>query len=101
MTVKKEGLFQALGVAVYCLLIGLFMGNGNQIVGDLALPLGPVLVLLLFSTSALICGTIVFYYPYKLFVAKKTKEAMEVVISTAAFLFIFLLIFLGGVVIFR
>jgi hypothetical protein len=101
MTVKKEGFFQALGVAVYCLLIGLFMGNANQIIGNLSLPLGPVLVLLLFSTSALICGAIVFYYPYKLFVAKKTKEAMEVVISTAAWLFIFLIIFLAGVVIFR
>ncbi len=101
MKIRKEGFLQALGVSLYITFIGLIMGNGNALFGNINVPIGPILVLFLFSTSAMICGTIVFYHPYKLFVAGKTKDALEVVISTAAFLFIFLILFLVGVIIFK
>jgi hypothetical protein len=53
---------------------------------------GPILVLLLFSTSALVCGTIVFYKPYKLFLRGKGTDAANVVISTVFWLFVLLLV---------
>jgi hypothetical protein len=92
---KLKGLPQALGVAVYCLLVGGFMFNMGKFFdsgpdGFLA----PVAVLMLFSVSALICALLVFYYPYKLFIEKKKKEAAEQVLYTTAWLFAFFTIFL-------
>lgn len=101
MSVKKQGFLQALGVTLYCLAIGLVVGNGNKLFGNLGLPFGPVFVLLLFSTSALICGAIVFYKPYKLFTNDKKKEALDTVIATALWLFVFLLVFALALLIFK
>ena len=85
------GFLQALGVTVYCALVGIFIWNANHIFGQMNNFLGPILILILFSTSALICGLVVFYKPYKLFFAGKKKEAIRLVIQTAAWLFAFLL----------
>jgi len=82
-----------LGVAAYCGLVGIIFWKGNEIFPSMNPYLGPVMVLLLFSTSALVCGLIVFYKPYKLFFAGKKKEAVGVVVSTALFLFLFLVAF--------
>lgn len=97
----KQGFLQALGVTVYISLVGLFMANANAIFPKMGAFLGPVALLLLFSTSVLICGLIVFYKPYKLFLAGKKKEALGVVIRTAAFLFMFLLLFFLGLALFK
>lgn len=97
----KQGFLQALGVAAYCFLVGIFMWNANHLFGPMTGLLGPVLALMLFSTSALICGLIVFYKPYKLFFSGKKKEAVTVVVSTAAWLFTFVVIYLIGLLIFR
>ncbi len=89
MNPKKLGFFQALGVAVYCTLVGLFMWNAENIFGKTDTFFIPIALLTLFSTSALICGLIVFYKPYKLFFAGKKTEAINIVLSTAGFLVIF------------
>ena len=89
----KQGFLQAFGVAAYCALVGVIFWKGNQIFPNTNPYLGPVTVLLLFSTSVLICGLIVFYKPYKLFFAGKKKEAIDTVISTALYLFLFLVAF--------
>lgn len=94
----RQGFLQALGVAAYCTLVGLFMWNSNHIFGPMNNFLGPVLVLVLLSASALTCGLIVFYKPYKLFFAGKKSEAIEVVVSTSVFLFTIFLVFLLGLV---
>jgi len=99
--VLKLGFLQALGVAAYCSLVGLIMWQGNNIFPKVSPYFGPVMVLLLFSTSALICGLLVFYKPYLLFFAGKKKEAISAVVSTAAFLFFFLFIFVLLMVLFR
>lgn len=88
----KQGFVQALGVLAYCLLVGLFMWNANSIVGQPKSFLGPVAFLTLFSTSALVCALIVGFKPYQLFLAGKKKEAVNVILSTAVFLFIFLIL---------
>ena len=95
---KKEfklGLLQALGVTFYCSLVGLVMWKGNEVFGRVDSYLGPVTVLVMLSVSALVCGLLVFFKPYKLFFSDKKEEAVNVVVSTAISLFVVLLILFG------
>jgi hypothetical protein len=93
-SIKRLGFIQALEVTIYCSLVGLLMWKGNTIFGNTPNFFGPVAVLLLFSVSAMICGLLVFYKPYKLFFADKKKEAIDLVLATTGWLFTFLVIFL-------
>lgn len=90
----RLGLFQAGGVALYCSLVGTLFWKGNEIFGKVPNYFGPVAFLLLFSTSVLVCAVIVFYRPYKLFFEGKKKEAVDLVLYTAGWLFAFFLMFL-------
>lgn len=101
MLLKKQGFLQALGVSTYCSLIGVFMWNSNNVFGKMNSTLGPIFVLMLLSTSVLICASLVLYKPYRLFVDGKKKEALGVVVSTASWLFVFSMILLAGIIIFR
>ena len=95
---KKEcklGILQALFITFYCSLVGLVMWKGDEIFGRVDSFIGPIAVLVMLSVSALICGLIVFYKPYKLFFANKKEEAINVVVSTAISLFVILLILFG------
>jgi len=87
------GLIQATGLAAYISTVALFMQNAQSWLGRLEDNLsGPILFLSLFSFSALICGLITFFYPVKLFfIDNKKKSAVEVVLYTALFLFLFLM----------
>lgn len=94
MKPDKKGFIQAFSVAAYCSLIGLFFFKGADIFGKTPNYFGPVAFLLLFSTSVLVCGLLVFYKPYRLFFEKKRTEAIDLVVSTTIWLFVFLVIFL-------
>ena len=94
LSLRTQGLLQALGVTTYCGLVGLIFWKGNEIFGKMANYAGPVTFLLLFIVSALICSAIVFYQPYKLFFDGKKKEAVDLVLYTTGFLFFFFIIFL-------
>ncbi len=98
---KKQGFLQALGIAAYCSLIGLFIFNANSFIGKIGDKFGSILFLLLFSTSVLVCGTIVFYKPYRFFMEGKKKDALDTVIFTAVWLLSFLLAYIGAIVIFN
>lgn len=76
---------QALGLFVYCTAVAMLIWNGNKLFGSVAVnPIGPMLFLTLFVTSALICALIVGAYPFILFWdKKKTKEAVKLVVYTA------------------
>ena len=89
-----SGLTQALGVTLYCSLVGILFWKGNEIFGKVPNYFGPVAFLLLFSVSALICGLLVFYRPYNLFFSNSKKDAIDLVLSTAGWLFFFFLLFL-------
>jgi hypothetical protein len=101
LSLKKKGLLQATGVAVYCLLVGLFFFNANALLGQTNIFLTQVTILVLLSVSVLICGLLVFYLPYKLFFDKKRKEAADLVLFTTGFLFLYLIAFLLLSYIFR
>lgn len=89
----KLGFLQASGVVAYCTLVGSLMWNINKIMPGPDRFTAPILGLILFCTSALICVLIVGYKPHQLFFAGKKKEAVNTVLSTAGFLFVFLILF--------
>lgn len=59
----RLSLFQALGVVGYCGLVGVVFWWGNEWFGKIPNYWGPLLFLVLFSTSALICAVITLGYP--------------------------------------
>lgn len=96
---RCKGVKQALGLVGYITLVAgfiykssLFFGKGNQFVG-------PLLFLTLFVVSALICGLIMFYEPYQLFVKDKRKEALLQVVATTMWLVGFLLVVIVGMIV--
>ncbi len=97
---NKKALLQALWVVGYCGLVGLVFWKGESIFGQTTRYFGPVAFLVLFIVSALTCVAIVFYQPYLLFVAKKQKEAVDLVLLTTGWLFAFLVVLLLAVMIF-
>ena len=91
--------FQALGLVVYCGLVGLFFWQGERWFGPMVSYWGPVFFLVLFVVSALISALMVLGYPFILFWEKKqTIEALKLVIDTtiwlAFFTFLIILLFL-------
>ena len=91
----KLGLLQAIGVTVYCGLVGLIMFNGEKIFGQMKSFIGPIAFLTMFCASVLICGLLVFKKPYELFFDGKKKEAINVVVYTAVSLLTILFILFG------
>ena len=98
---KMSGFLQATGVALYCSLIGLIFWQGQNIFPKVNTYFAPVAMLLLFSVSALICGLLVFYKPYKLFFVGKKKEAINIVVFTSLWLLFFLVIFFSLMILFK
>lgn len=95
MIMKKEvklGLIQALGVSLYCGLIGTVMQNGDKLFGRQDTFITPIAVLTMLCVSVLICALIVFKKPYELFFDGKKKEALNVVIYTAVSLLVIVII---------
>jgi hypothetical protein len=92
---------QALGLVLYCSLVGILFWQGERWFGPPFSFLGPALFLVLFVVSALISALLVLGYPFFLFwEKKKTTKALELVIFTIAWLvvFIFLIILILAVV---
>ena len=85
---------QAVGLVVYCGLVGLIFWKGNQWFTPPGY-LGPVMVLTLLVVSALICALIAGGYPFLLFWEKKeTRVALRLVGYTVAWLIFFFLLIL-------
>ncbi len=81
---------QALGLTLYCSLVGIIMWKGGTWFGQMTGYLGPVLILSLLVVSVLICALIAGGYPFLVFWDKKnTKEALTIVTYTAGWLVLF------------
>ena len=84
---QKVGLVQAGGVVAYILtfasLVSAIEQTGRP---DPPQILAMVFFLTAFVTSALICGTLVLGYPILLLLEKQTKRAVEVLVWTAGYL---------------
>ena len=101
MNIQKSGFLQALGVTVYCSLVGLLFWQGNKLFPKVNQYFAPVMMLLLLSFSVLVCGLLVFYKPYRLFFTGKKTEAVNLVAVTSLWLFVSLIIFFVLMVAFR
>ncbi len=87
---------QALGLIIYCGLVGLLFWRGNTWFGPMTSYLGPVLFLVLFVASALVSALLVLGYPVFLFWEKKEKvEALKLVACTTAWLIAFILLIIS------
>lgn len=84
------GFLQALGIFLYCSLVGLLIWVANTWFGPVQTFLGPLLFLSLLVASVLICALLAFGYPIILFWDHKdTKNAVRLVSYTAGWLVVF------------
>ncbi len=91
---------QALGLVIYCALVGVFLWKGECLFGPARNFLAPALILIIFVTSALICALVVLGYPIILFWEKKqATEALKLVAYTTAWLALFVLLALATLLI--
>ncbi|MDC0449009.1 hypothetical protein OAL67_00145 [bacterium] len=98
----KIGLLQAAGIAIYILAISSFMSlMSKMFVRRTPQPIVMgVIMLLIFSISALVCGLIVFTHPVKLAVKKQLRESIVVVIWTSVFLVGLIALVISGLYLF-
>lgn len=88
--------FQALGLTLYCTLIGLVIWQGENWFGKMNNLFGPILFLSLFVVSALICSLIALAYPFIIFWDEKnTKKALKILGFTALWLVFFVFCLIG------
>lgn len=98
----KRGMKSAAGVITYIALVATFMNNAERWFGKMDNNvLAPVLFLSLLSTSVLICALLVLSGPYQLFVDKKGKEALALVMWTAKWLAAFVVLVVVGLLLWR
>lgn len=87
------GFLQALGLSLYCALVGVIFWKGNTWFGKINNLLGPFVVLSLLVVSTLVCALIALGYPITVFWDKKnTKQALKLVFYTAAWLMLFVIL---------
>lgn len=97
---NKKGLVQASSVAGYILLVVAVMANGNYWFGeDDRGILAPLLAVTVLSVSVLVCTLLVLAEPYRLFIAKRGNEALELVIATTKWLVVYLILLIVGIIV--
>ncbi len=97
----KIGAAEAAGVALYIATFAFLAEKFRFFAGgqpDPAPMVAMAIFLLTFSTSALICGLIIFGYPFSLFMEGKRREAAGVVVWSAAFLAAISLVYIFAVI---
>ncbi|MCJ7804918.1 hypothetical protein MUP35_04280 [Patescibacteria group bacterium] len=93
LSLKLIAFLQALGLVFYCGLVSLLFWQGENLFGRYPSFLAPLLMLVLFSTSALIVALLTLGYPIVLFWKKKqTMQALRLVGYTAGWLITFIAI---------
>lgn len=84
---------QALGLIVYCVLIGLVLWRGEYIFGPMKHFMGPVLFLVLFVASALISALLMLGYPvYLMWEKKRVTDGLRLIIYSTGWLVLFVII---------
>ena len=92
------GLVQALGVTAYCGLIGVIFWKGEEWFDRMPNYLGPVLMLTLLSTSALICALITLAYPaFLIWKKNQPVKALKLIGFTAVWMVLFVVLIMWRV----
>lgn len=87
------GLVQAVGIFAY-IMVGIGVGSSvlfQQMIPSPSPMLSGMLFLMIFSTSALVCATIALFYPVKFLLEKRVRDAVTVVLSMVAWMFVIIL----------
>ncbi|PIR43840.1 hypothetical protein COV24_00565 [candidate division WWE3 bacterium CG10_big_fil_rev_8_21_14_0_10_32_10] len=101
LSIEMVAFFQALGVLVYIACVSVLFWQGNNLFGNVPNYMGPLLFLLLFASSALICTLLVLGYPIKLFwLENKKKEALKLLVYTSLWMVAFVLLVFSAVLFF-
>jgi hypothetical protein len=95
MKIWKAAITNSLATAVYITLVATFMTNGEKIFGKGDNVFTGIGILLLFTLSALIVGTLVLGKPLKLYLDGEKKEAVRLLIQTILVLAIITIAFLS------
>jgi hypothetical protein len=97
---RLVALLQAVGLGFYIALVSYFIWNAERWIGKMNSFWGPLLLLSLFSFSALICALITFGYAARLFWdEKRVKRALKLVLYTAGWLGAFVLLLIALLII--
>lgn len=84
--INKNGFLNALGVLVYIIIVSQVMQNGGKIFGEADNAFTPIVVLLLFTLSAIIVGGLIVVKPITLYLDGKKKEAISFFLTTAGWM---------------
>lgn len=96
-----QGFLFSLGVVAYVILVVIIMFNGNSLFGTMDNFWGPLAMLLLFTVSAAITGSLVFGKPVYLFLIGFKTESVKLALYTIGFLFLETIIVLFGLALFK
>lgn len=91
----KTAIINSIGTVIYIALVALLMTSGNQIFGQANGVLGGVGILLLFTLSALIVGSLVLGKPLMLYLDGSKKEAVKLLFQTIITLAVITVIFIS------
>ncbi|MFA5925412.1 MAG: hypothetical protein WC831_00595 [Parcubacteria group bacterium] len=99
----KLGFLCALGEAVYIGLVALLMSGAERFFGNAPdnKILAPITFLLLFVLSAAVSGALVLGKPVLMYMEGKKKEALTLFSFTLLWLFVFLVLMVLSLIIFR
>ncbi|MFH1566331.1 MAG: hypothetical protein ABIB98_04005 [bacterium] len=95
LSLEFIGFLQAICLIFYCFLVSILFWRGNDLFGNTPNYWGPVLFLVIFSLSALICALIALGYPLIIFLERrKLKESLRIIFYMVGWLLLFVLLFL-------
>lgn len=98
-SLARIGFLQAAGLAAYVGLVATLISHGEQLGEKVNNFWGPLLFLSLFVFSASVCALIFAGYPFWLVWEKKqTKQALSLVFYTLGWLFVFVLLLIGYII---
>ena len=99
--VYRQSFLNSLGVGAYIVLVALFMNNAEKIFGKTDTVFTSVAFLLLLSMSALIVGGLLVGKPIFLYIDGKKKDAVLMLVASACWLLLFLVIALITTMLFK
>ena len=83
---KKTSFLSALGTVVYISIVATIMQNGSKLFGEKDNFVTPIIVLMLFTLSAITVGSLVLGKPLMLYLDGKKKEAVTIFMQTTIWL---------------
>lgn len=98
MNLWRRATINSIGTAIYIAIVAILMTNAEHLFGAATGVLGGVAILLLFTLSALIVGTLILGKPLMMYLDGNKKESVKLLLLTVLILAIITIVFLGVLV---